>query len=120
MGDRAFVELPACIEVRTEIDGVIADLVSCTRVIYRLERRAGEWRILALDCVYERDPLTPAVPGTRLSVPPEELAAYRAPYAILAWHVARRGYEVSDDLLGDDQPDRTAAFYTETLDWLRG
>ncbi|MEV0847935.1 nuclear transport factor 2 family protein [Streptomyces sp. NPDC049954] len=120
VGDRAFVELPACVEVRTEVDGVTADLVSCTRVVHRLERRAGQWRILTLDCVYERDTLTPAVPGTHLSVPPEQLTAYRAPYALLAWHLARRGYEVSDGLLGDDQPDRTAAFYTETLDWLRG
>ncbi|MFJ8857604.1 hypothetical protein ACIRD8_04140 [Streptomyces sp. NPDC102451] len=38
----------------------------------------------------------------------------------LAWHLARRGYEVSADLLGDDLPERTAAFYAQTLEWLRG
>ncbi|MFB9466277.1 nuclear transport factor 2 family protein [Streptomyces cinereospinus] len=119
-GDRAFAEVPAGIEVRTEVDGVTADLVSYTRIVYRLERREGHWRILTLDCVYERDTLTPAVPGRQLTVPPQDLAAYRAPYAVLAWHLARRGYEVSADLLGDDQPERTAAFYAETLRWLRG
>ncbi|MFD6497937.1 hypothetical protein [Streptomyces sp. NPDC060188] len=46
---------------------------------------------------------------------PEELAPFRAPYTILAWHRARRGYDVASDLLGDDQPERTAAFYAEVL-----
>ncbi|OIJ63480.1 hypothetical protein WN71_033985 [Streptomyces mangrovisoli] len=119
-GGRAFAETPARIEVRTRVDGVLADLVSHTRIVHRLERRAGRWGIVALDCVYERDTLTPAHPGGRLVVPPEELAAHRAPYAVLAWHLARRGYDVAGDLLGDDRPERTAAFYADTLCWLRG
>ncbi|MGI5472989.1 nuclear transport factor 2 family protein [Streptomyces sp. CA-132043] len=120
VGDRAFVEVPAGIEVRTVVDDVAADLVSFTRIIYRLERRDGRWGITALDCVYERDTLSPAVPGRHIAIAPQDLAAYRAPYAILAWHLARRGYDVASDLLGDDRPDRTAAFYAETLEWLQG
>ncbi|MET7743359.1 nuclear transport factor 2 family protein [Streptomyces sp. NPDC005385] len=115
VGARAFVETPAGIEVRTEIDGVTADLVSCTRVVNRLERRDGRWRIAALDCVYERDTLSPALPGQHLSIPQEELAPFRASYALLAWYLSRRGYDVAPDLLGDDQPERTAAFYAEVL-----
>ncbi|MEV4136729.1 hypothetical protein AB0J72_31700 [Dactylosporangium sp. NPDC049742] len=53
-------------------------------------------------------------------VPPEELAPFRAPYALLGWLLAGRGYPVGADLLGDDQPDRTAAFYADTLRWLSG
>ncbi|MFG3133240.1 nuclear transport factor 2 family protein [Streptomyces tendae] len=120
VSDRAFVETPAGIEVRTEVDGVTADLVSYTRIVHRLERRDGRWGIVALDCVYERDTLHPAVPGGHITIPREDLASHRAPYALLAWHLARRGYDVATDLLGDDQPERTAAFYTETLKWLRG
>ncbi|OCC13816.1 nuclear transport factor 2 family protein [Streptomyces sp. PTY087I2] len=119
-GDRAFAEMPAAIEVRTIIDGVTADLTSRTRVLYRLERRDGRWGIVALDCVYERDTLAPAVPGEPLTVRPADLAPYRASYAVLAWHLDRRGYRVGDDLLGDDRPERTAAFYAETWEWLRG
>ncbi|MEU3735114.1 nuclear transport factor 2 family protein [Streptomyces sp. NPDC033538] len=118
--DRAFAEMPAGIEVRTDIDGVTVDLASYTRIVYRLERRDSRWGISALDCIYERDTLTPAVPGQQIAISPQQLAAYRAPYAILAWHLARRGYEVAADLLGDDQPARTAAFYDSTLRWLRG
>ncbi|MBZ2408403.1 hypothetical protein ACWHAO_30965 [Streptomyces albidoflavus] len=74
-GPRAFVELPAAIEVRTEVDGVPADLTSYTRVLYRLEHRAPECRITALTCVYERDTLTPPSraapsPPTRPNWPP--------------------------------------------------
>ncbi|MEU8790904.1 hypothetical protein [Streptomyces sp. NPDC048643] len=37
---------------------------------------------------------------------------------ILAWHLARRGYGVSADLLGDDRPERTGALSAEALTWL--
>lgn len=120
VSDRAFVEMPAGIEVRTDIDGITADLASYTRIVYRLERRDSRWGISALDCIYERDTLTPTVPGQQIAIPPQQLAGYRTSYAILAWHLARRGYDVAADLLGDDQPARTAAFYTSTLSWLRG
>lgn len=119
VGDRAFVEVPAGIEVRTEVDGVLVDLASYTRILYRLERRDGRWGITALDCVYERDTLTPAVPGRTVNIDPDELARFRAPYAVLAWHLSRRGYHVSDDLLGDDRPEATAACYADALRWLR-
>ncbi|XVU27730.1 nuclear transport factor 2 family protein [Actinoplanes sp. CA-054009] len=117
-GERAFVEVPAAIEVRAEVDGVVADIVSYTRIVYRVRRKRGRWGIAALDPVYERDTLTPAVPGQTVVIAPGDLAAYRPPYAILAWHLARRGYRITGDLLGDDQPERVAAFYAQTLRWL--
>lgn len=118
--DRAFAELPAAIEVRTELDGVAVDLVSYTRIVHRLERRAGRWAIARLDCVYERDTIAPVLPGTPVPLTARDLAPYRAPYAILAWHLDRRGYPVSGELLGDDRPEQTAAFYDDTLKWLAG
>ncbi|MET9017005.1 hypothetical protein ABZX74_40020 [Streptomyces olivaceoviridis] len=121
VGDRAFAETPTGIEVRTDVDGVTADLVSYAR----LERRDGRRGIVALDCVYERDTLPPAAPGRaapgrHIALAPEDLAPHRPPYALLARHPARRGYAVTANLLGDDQPERTAAFYVTTLRWLRG
>ncbi|MFE9977960.1 hypothetical protein ACFYPQ_05000 [Streptomyces sp. NPDC005522] len=50
------------------------------------------------------------------STPINTGGARLVPCAILAWHLAaRRGYDVASDLLGDDQPERTAAFCTEVL-----
>lgn len=120
VANRAFAELPAGIELRTDVDGVAVDLVSYTRIEYRLERRDGRWGILALDCIYERDTISAVLPGLPVAITPADLAPYREPYAILSWHLARRGYDVSADLLGDDRPERTAAFYAETLKWLGG
>lgn len=37
-----------------------------------------------------------------------------------AWHLARRGHDLTGDLLGDDRPARTAAFCADTLARLRG
>ncbi|MEU7377887.1 hypothetical protein [Streptomyces albidoflavus] len=62
----------------------------------------------------------PAVPGRPLTADPAELAAFRPPYAFLAWHLNRRGYQVSPDLLGDDQPERTAQLYAGLREWLHG
>ncbi|MER6686699.1 hypothetical protein [Streptomyces olivaceoviridis] len=39
VGDRAFAETPTGVEVRTDVDGVTADLVSYTRLVHRLVHR---------------------------------------------------------------------------------
>ena len=117
-GDRAYAEAPVGMRIRTEVGGVPGDLVSYTRLNYRLERRAGEWRILSLDAVYEYATLTPAVPGQVIEIPAEELSQYRPSYAVLAWNIAREGREPPGDELGDDRPAELAAFYAATWDWL--
>ncbi|TFC06942.1 nuclear transport factor 2 family protein [Cryobacterium adonitolivorans] len=116
--DRAWTEVPAGIEVRTRIDGVQVDLVSYARVCYRLVRRDLVWKIASLDVIYERDTATAAVPGESFTIPPGELERFRPSYAILAWHLDRRGYTIGTDLLGDDRPAERDAFYARTLEWL--
>ncbi|MDX6741195.1 nuclear transport factor 2 family protein [Actinocorallia sp. A-T 12471] len=119
-GDRAHVEAAVSLRFAVEIDGVAGDLVSHTRLNYRLTRRDGVWKILALNAVYEYATLTPAVPGQTIVVPAEELAKYRPSYAVLAWNIAREGRKPGDDELGDDRPEELAAFYAETRAWLNG
>jgi hypothetical protein len=119
-GDRGWAEAPALIEVRAAVDGVPADLISAARLNYRLERRDGRWGIAALTCVYERDTLTPTVPGAELTVPAAELAGFRPSYALLSWYLVRAGYQAGNGLLGDDEPAARDAFYTATWAWLNG
>lgn len=118
--DRGWAEVPAVIEVRTTVDGVLADLASYTRINYRCERRDDVWRVLSLDCVYERDTIAPVLPGATLRLPAGELDRFRPSYAVLAWHLDRRGYPIGGDLLGDDRPVERDAHYERTLAWLRG
>lgn len=117
-GDRAHVEASVAMRIETEVDGVAGDLVSYTRLNYRLERRDGVWRILSLASVYEYATLTPQVPGQVIEVSVEELSKFRASYALLVWNVARQGRPVSDSELGDDRPEEVAAFYAEIREWL--
>lgn len=118
VADRARAEVPAAIEVRATVDDVLVDLTSYTRISYRTERRDGDWRIVALDCVYERDTIAPVVPGTVRSLPADELARFRPSYAVLAWYLEHRGYSIGEDLLGDDRPAERDAHYARTFRWL--
>ena len=115
--DRAVVEASAAIEVRAELGSVQVDLTSYTRLLYRA-RKSDTWRIMSLDCIYQRDTLQPTLPGAAPHLDPERLARYRAPYRMLAYHLDSRGYPVSDDLYGDDRPQTLSALYDEVFAWL--
>ncbi|WP_405009475.1 nuclear transport factor 2 family protein [Kitasatospora sp. NBC_01539] len=117
-GTRAYVEASVAMRFQVEIDGVPGDLVSHTRLNYRLERRADVWGILSLDAVYEYATLTPSVPGQSIVIPPEDLTGYRSSYAVLAWNIAREGRTPGHDELGDDRPEELAAFYAAVWSWL--
>ncbi len=120
VGDRALAVMPSCIEVRTEVDGVEVDLASYARLLYRAVRGSDGWRITALDPVYERDTLTPALPGTPLAVTAADLAPFRGSYRLLSYVLSRRGYTIAQDLYGDDLPDAVRGLEREAADWLRG
>ena len=117
-GDRAIAELPLVIEFRTDVDGVPADLCSFARSQYRAVRAEGTWRLSAITSVYERDTLTPAVPGTVLPVAADAFAGLRPSYRCLAWHLGLHGYPVADDLPGDDRPQAVSELMAAELAWL--
>jgi hypothetical protein len=117
-GDRALVELPAVIEMRTVLDGIEVDLASAARLNYRVERRDGRWLVASFDPVYERDSLAAAHPGVRLAVGPADLTGYRPSYRFLSYVLSRRGYTIGDDLYGDDRPGQATAFYDAARVWL--
>lgn len=114
---RAVVVLSAVITSRGMVNGQELDLEADGRIVYRTERRDGRWRIAAMDCIYCRDTLTPAVPGEPLRVPADELASLRPSYRMLAWTFGQRGIPVRSDLLGEDQPARIAAFFDDAFAW---
>ena len=117
-GKRALAELPLVIEFRVTVDGVEADLASFARSQYRAERAGGMWRIVRITSIYERDTLTPALPGARLEINPRELEGHRPSYRLLAWYLARRDVHVPPNLLGDDQPEPVARQYEAEAAWL--
>ncbi|WP_371476714.1 hypothetical protein [Kitasatospora sp. NBC_00315] len=101
------------------LDDVEVDVTSCTRILYRAERREGRWLIVSVDPVYERDTLVTSLPGTHLTVDADDLVAFRPSYRMLAYVLSRRGYRIGDDLYGDDQPRAAAELHATALAWTR-
>ena len=119
-GRRAVVEVPAAIELRTTIGDVEADLASFARLLYQVEHRDGAWKIVAFNVIYEKDTLTPALPGAELTVDRDLAARFREPYRCLGVHLALTGKPVRDDLYGDDEPERVDKLYDMAFSWMRG
>lgn len=113
-GDKAAAVTMACIQKRSSIDGEALDLDSYTRLLYTLRREDGVWKITSMDCIYEKDCLTPAAPSG--FHPPRP--AVRSSYANLAGMLGMEGYAIADNLPGDDRPDLTDALYEKTSQWL--
>ncbi len=116
--DRAVLELPLAVERRFMLGSVEADLSSFTRLLYQLERRDTGWKIMAMNAIYERDTLTPTIPGTVLDIDHDAIAGFRAPYRFVAYDISRGGRAMTADLYGDDQPERVDALYRSAFDWL--
>lgn len=95
-GERAVVMVPMAIELRIELHGVEADLVSYARGIYRMEAREGRYGICDLSTIYERDTLTPVVPGDAIPIDRARWATLPASYRMLAYYFGIRGYDVED------------------------
>jgi hypothetical protein len=116
-GDRAIASLTAIIDIPRVIDGVDLMLSSHGRFIYRAERRDDVWRIFSFDCIYMRDELTPAVPGQSISIDPAEVEGFRLSYRHLTWCLMKTGYEVDQDLPGDDRPETVQKLMRAIDDW---
>ena len=118
-GDRAIAEMSCSVEFQVRIHQVPAHLVSYTRLNYRLQKQPdGGWTVTQLDAIYERDTLTPAVPGSRIDLTSAAVDGYRPSYALLAYYLSGKGYTIAEDLLGDDRPENVNEFYSELIDWL--
>lgn len=116
---RAVVEAPAEIHITFPIDGVDADLVNYARLLYQAEKLESEWKIRALNVIYEHDTLAPSVVGTQLSVDADLLGNTRPSYRHLGYHLRLGGLPVRDDLYGDDRPADVEALYTSVFEWSR-
>ena len=116
-GNRAIASLTAIIDIPRVIDGIELILSAHGRFIYRCEKRDGVWRIFSFECIYMRDELTPSIPGETISIDPAEVEGFRPSYRNLAWCLMKTGYEVDQDLPGDDKPETVKALMHEVNSW---
>ena len=115
---RAVVELPTTTVHWIQVNGVEAELQTFMRLIYRTERRSGEWRISDLTAIYESDSLRPAVPGADLRIDAAAVTHLRHSYRWLAYTRSLDGHSVSPDLVGIDRAETVDALYEQSALWL--
>lgn len=84
----------------------------------RLQQQQGRWWLFGLDCIYESDSVTPAIPGQVVPINSDALKQYRPSYRCLSYFLSYKGHSVNQDLPGDDRPDQVKAKYDDAFVWL--
>jgi len=113
-GEKAVAICMASIQTRKEIDGVQLDLTSYVRLLYTAIKKESRWKITSFDAIYEKDCLIPASPETLRPKPDS-----RSSYANLISMIGSDGYDMNQNLPGDDRPDLTAALLSKVEDWFK-
>lgn len=121
-GTRATADTGAIIAGRLSVGGVSAFLTSFGRIVERIEKRRGTWRIAQLRVIYPFDYLTPDSPADTLAVNAQRWARYRPSYRALSYWVegSQGAGAVRYDLPGVDRPETIDALYNANDAWLAG
>lgn len=120
-GDRALLETDTMVMGRNSFAGHLFDFTLFLRLYDRLERRQGEWKILRMDAIYDKDRLDPVVPG---SVPASlfdgvNLREPDGAIGLMRWRIEKRGGKIPTDIpIGGTESERKLRADSEA--WLAG
>ncbi len=115
--DRAIAQLAAIIDIPFNLKGIEVMMSSYARFLFRAERRERIWRLFGFDAIYQRDEITPLIPGQTVVIDPEEVRQFRPSYRLLSYCLAFGGFPVRNDLAGVDRPDLVHALTDEIYGW---
>lgn len=107
-GDRALLESDAMVLGRTTFSDHMFDFTLYIRLYDRLERRQGEWKILRMDAIYDKDRLDPVLAS---SLPPGffdgvDLRGPQAALALMKWRLEKRGGKLPELPLGGTESEK--------------
>jgi len=107
-GNRALLESDAMVLGRTTFSGHMFDFTLYIRLYDRLERRAGEWKILRMDAIYDKDRLDPVLAGTIPSgfFDGVDLRGPQAALALMKWRLEKRGGKLAELPLGGTESEK--------------
>ena len=116
-GDRAIAQLGGVIDIPSKVRGIAVIFSSYVQFLFRAERRDQVWRLSGFDVIYQRDEISPVIPGQTVIIEPQELKKFRPSYHLLSFCVMSAGFPVRDDLAGIDRPDLVEALTSEVYGW---
>ncbi|HJD47580.1 MAG TPA: nuclear transport factor 2 family protein [Candidatus Mediterraneibacter norfolkensis] len=116
--DKALAEIIAHIQGRQTIEKAEGDMISYVRLLYRLRRVEETWKILSIDCIYEKDMFLPLNPDEEWIADAEKLQQFRESYKYLCYVLSGMGEKINLDLPGEDRPELVRKLYDESFKWL--
>lgn len=119
VGDRAIAQAKVKIAQRGDIDGITCDAVCSGRFYDFFERRAGVWKIVLRQPIYEIDRIDTLEPNAPLKLDAALLASFPEGYRHLAYLQTKLGMTVKHDMPGLVGPE-VDALYARGADWLSG
>ena len=117
-GERALATLSAIIDIPTVIEGKNFTLSAHCMMYYRVERRAGVWRLSSFEVIYRRDEFVPSILGQSATLPSDLLVTYRPSYRNLCYSLYLKGYTPSNELAGEDRAETVQALLQSLYTWL--
>ena len=118
-GDRAISQCKMTISQRGPLDGEPVDVV-CTGCFYDFfERRAGAWKIVRRQPIYEKDRLDPLDPASDLVLEQKLLMSFPEGYRHLAYLQTKLGFKIKMDMPQLKGP-VVQALYARGSQWLEG
>jgi hypothetical protein len=118
-GDRAIAQTKMTISQRSDVHGVLCDVVCTGRFYDFLERRRGRWGMVIRQPIYEKDRIDPVDPSASLKLDDDLLSQFPVGYRHLAYLQSQIGYPVKKDMPGLKGPE-VEALYARGQRWLRG
>jgi hypothetical protein len=112
MGTKRFVRHTA--NGRSTIEGTQYDMSSSATFIVKLVRFHGDWKIISLECIYDKDNLVPVVNTPKT---PLVIDYPRESYKCLGYILGKAGYTVDPNLPGWDRPSEAQTHLESARHW---
>jgi hypothetical protein len=104
------------INTRPTLNGTQYDLTSSATFLIKLQRYYEDWKIISLECVYDKDNLIPVI---NPPAEPLNISFPRESYKCLAYVLENTGgYKVDLDLPGWDNPEEAQKHIQESRNWV--
>ena len=117
-GDKAVAEMQTMMGAIEIVDEKEYLRNGWARLLYKVQKEEGIWKIKGLDCIYERDTIAPVIASKEGLLDEKEFSKYRPSYQCISWVFEKNGMPCNQDLPGDDKLDTVQKLYDETNKWL--